>query len=386
MKNLFAIIAFAAVLGVALSAIAVDLDRDGIADIIIPSTSVSTIREPGFGWRDDWAVRPGWNGVHDWNNDGVIDWRDDFVVGGARPWSGDYVKADWNRDGVIDAADGWRRLDDSWATGSWDQSYRGEGWRPETVSVREVPTGFQQDTTWDTVDGPWDTFGWGGAHVADWNRDGVIDWKDDLAWRGGVTTNVVADWNRDGVIDRRDGFGWGGVTTNVVADWNRDGVIDRRDGFGVRGVSTNVVADWNRAGFGWGGVTTNVVADWNRDGVIDRRDGFGVRGVSTNVVADWNRDGVIDRRDGFGYGGAVVADWNRDGVIDRRDGFGVRGGLSNVAVGGSEFVSVREVASPGVATTFGGSGISTLGSSGFVGAPTVRGNGSRQSVASVLRR
>jgi len=293
MKNLFAIIAFAAVLGVALSAIAVDLDRDGIADIIIPSTSVSTIREPGFGWRDDWAVRPGWNGVHDWNNDGVIDWRDDFVVGGARPWSGDYVKADWNRDGVIDAADGWRRLDDSWATGSWDQSYRGEGWRPETVSVREVPTGFQQDTTWDTVDGPWDTFGWGGAHVADWNRDGVIDWKDDLAWRGGVTTNVVADWNRDGVIDRRDGFG---------------------------------------------------------------------------------------------YGGAVVADWNRDGVIDRRDGFGVRGGLSNVAVGGSEFVSVREVASPGVATTFGGSGISTLGSSGFVGAPTVRGNGSRQSVASVLRR
>jgi len=343
MKNLFAIIAFAAVLGVALSAIAVDLDRDGIADIIIPSTSVSTIREPGFGWRDDWAVRPGWNGVHDWNNDGVIDWRDDFVVGGARPWSGDYVKADWNRDGVIDAADGWRRLDDSWATGSWDQSYRGEGWRPETVSVREVPTGFQQDTTWDTVDGPWDTFGWGGAHVADWNRDGVIDWKDDLAWRGGVTTNVVADWNRDGVIDRRDGFGWGGVTTNVVADWNRDGVIDRRDGFGVRG-------------------------------------------VSTNVVADWNRDGVIDRRDGFGYGGAVVADWNRDGVIDRRDGFGVRGGLSNVAVGGSEFVSVREVASPGVATTFGGSGISTLGSSGFVGAPTVRGNGSRQSVASVLRR
>jgi len=90
----------------------------------------------------------------------------------------------WNRDGVVDWQDGWRRLDDSWAVGTWDSAYRGEGWRPETVSVREVPSGFYEDTTWTNVEGPWDSFGWGGAVVADWNRDGVIDWKDDLAWRG----------------------------------------------------------------------------------------------------------------------------------------------------------------------------------------------------------
>ena len=214
-------LAFATILGVALSAVAVDLDRDGIADVILPTTSVATVVEPAFGWRDEWAVRPGWRGAHDWNGDGIIDWRDDFIVGGVRPWSGDYIRADWNGDGVIDWQDGWRRLDTTWATGAWDPTWRGEGWRPETVSVREVPAGFYQDTEWSTFDGPWDTFGWGGAVVADWNRDGVIDWRDDLAWRTPVVSApvvsapvvsapVAVDWNRDGVIDWRDG--WGGPT------------------------------------------------------------------------------------------------------------------------------------------------------------------------------
>eukprot|EP00343_Euplotes_focardii_P007879 CAMPEP_0205820082 /NCGR_PEP_ID=MMETSP0206-20130828/2672_1 /ASSEMBLY_ACC=CAM_ASM_000279 /TAXON_ID=36767 /ORGANISM="Euplotes focardii, Strain TN1" /LENGTH=282 /DNA_ID=CAMNT_0053114443 /DNA_START=17 /DNA_END=865 /DNA_ORIENTATION=+ len=185
MKNLLILsVALAAILGITLSAVAIDLDRDGIADLILPSSSVTTIVEPGFGWRDEWAVRPGRQGVHDWNNDGVIDWKDDFIVGGVQPWSGDYIRADWNRDGVIDSQDGWRRLDNTWATGTWDPTYRGEGWRPETVSVREVSAGLHQDTDWQSVDGPWDSFGWGGAVVADWNRDGVIDYKDDLAWRG----------------------------------------------------------------------------------------------------------------------------------------------------------------------------------------------------------
>ena len=134
-------------------------------------------------WRDDWAVRPGWNGAYDWNGDGIIDWRDDFTTFGAAPWAGDYIRADWNRDGVIDWQDGWRHLDNTWATGSWDPTWRGEGWRPETVSVREVPAGTYADTEWRTVDGPWDTFGWGGA-AFDWNRDGVVDWRDEVAWRG----------------------------------------------------------------------------------------------------------------------------------------------------------------------------------------------------------
>ena len=194
MKNLFILsITLAALLGIALSAIAIDLDNDGIADIILPGSAISTVVQPGFGWRDDWAVRPGWRGAHDWNGDGIIDWKDDFMVAGARPWSGDYVRADWNRDGVIDWQDGFRRLDDSWAVGSWDPTWRGDGWKPETVSVREVPAGLYDDTNWETVSGPWEAFGWGGAIVGDWNRDGVIDWKDDLAWKTGFETISVRE-------------------------------------------------------------------------------------------------------------------------------------------------------------------------------------------------
>ena len=191
MKNL---LAFAAIVGIALAAVAVDLDNDGRADIIVPTTSVATVIEPAISVRDNWAVRDGWRGAYDWNGDGVIDWRDDFLVGGVTPWHGDYVRADWNRDGVIDGRDGWRRFGETWATGSWDPTWRGEGWRPETVSVREVPAGVYTDSDWNTVEGPWETFGWGGSFVADWNRDGVIDWKDDLAWRGGFRGAVVEEF------------------------------------------------------------------------------------------------------------------------------------------------------------------------------------------------
>lgn len=145
-------------------------------------------------WRDDWTVRSGSRGAHDWNGDGIIDWQDDVINYGPTEWSGDYVRADWNRDGVVDWQDGWRKLDDTWASGSWDPNWRGEGWRPESVSVREVPAGTYTDTEWKNVDGPWDTQGWGvqsyavpvsGTRVGarqtfglDLNGDGVVDWRD----------------------------------------------------------------------------------------------------------------------------------------------------------------------------------------------------------------
>jgi hypothetical protein len=172
------------------AAVLLDLDNDGRADAVLLDRPalVDWNRDGVFDWRDDWAVRPGWRGAWDWNGDGIIDWRDDWAANGARPWNGDWIRADWNRDGVLDWQDGWRQLDNYWAGGSWDPAWRGEGWRPETVSVREVPAyGNWQDTDWRSVEGPWDTFGWGGSWVADWNRDGVIDWKDDWAWREGLT-------------------------------------------------------------------------------------------------------------------------------------------------------------------------------------------------------
>lgn len=170
-----------------------------------PRVLSAPVVEP-LSWRDDWAVRPGFQGAYDWTGDGIIDWRDDFTTFGAAPWAGDYLRADWNRDGVVDWQDGWRKLDNTWATGSWDPTWRGEGWRPETVSVREVPAGTYADTEWRSVDGPWDTFGWGGA-AFDWNRDGVADWRDERAWRGEPVVGVYDDF-------RLGGFG--GVRERVV--------------------------------------------------------------------------------------------------------------------------------------------------------------------------
>jgi hypothetical protein len=178
-----------ALAAIALADVLVDTDRDGIADYRV-ATRPETVavradwnRDGVIDWQDEWVVRPGWRGAYDWNGDGIIDWRDDWHVAGARPWTGDWVRADWNRDGVLDWQDGWRRLDNSWAAGSWDPLWRGEGWRPETVSVREIPSGTYPDTEWRTVEGPWDTWGWGGSWVGDWNGDGIVDWRDDWAWR-----------------------------------------------------------------------------------------------------------------------------------------------------------------------------------------------------------
>jgi hypothetical protein len=195
-------------------------------------------------WRDDWAVRSGSRGAHDWNGDGVIDWRDDRINYGPTAWSGDYVRADWNRDGVVDWQDGWRKLDDTWASGSWDPNWRGEGWRPESVSVREVPAGTYTDTEWRNVDGPWDTQGWGGqsygvqSYGVDWNRDGVVDFRDSgvvttgsrvpvSGTRVGAVQSFGVDLNRDGVVDWRDG---GAFTTGsrVPVSGSRVGGVSSR--------------------------------------------------------------------------------------------------------------------------------------------------------------
>jgi hypothetical protein len=178
--------------------------------------AVSVASQPS--WRDDWAVRSGARGAYDWNNDGVIDWRDDRLNFGATPWAGDYVRADWNRDGVVDFQDGWRKLDNTWASGSWDPTWRGEGWRPESVSVREVPAGSYADTEWRNVDGPWDTQGWGGnfganSYGVDWNRDGVVDWRDN-----GAFTTGYSGYNGLG------GYGVGSRVGGVSSGFRQGGV------------------------------------------------------------------------------------------------------------------------------------------------------------------
>lgn len=161
-----------------------DWNNDGIIDWRDPWVTEATVVRPQV-YHDDWVVRDGWRGVGDWNGDGIVDWRDDWYVGGAQPWNGDWVRADWNRDGVIDWQDGWRRTND-FAVDAWDPTWRGNGWRGETVSVREVPAGTYNDTEWRGVEGPWTTHGWGGAWLGDWNGDGVVDWKDDWEWKNGV--------------------------------------------------------------------------------------------------------------------------------------------------------------------------------------------------------
>ena len=154
------------------TAVRADWNRDGVLD-----------------WQDEWVVRPGWRGAYDWNGDGIIDWRDDWHTAGARPWTGDWLRADWNRDGALDWRDGWSALDGTWATGAWDPLWNGAGWRPEGVVVGGAP-----------VVGTW---GWN-----DWNRDGIVDWRDGWrgdAWRGDLGWN---GWRGDGW---RGDWGWEGA-------------------------------------------------------------------------------------------------------------------------------------------------------------------------------
>lgn len=208
------------------SAAAYDLDGDGIADAWSTGRwkadwngdGIIDHRDPWVtggarpvAWHDDWVVRDGWNGAWDRNGDGIIDWRDDWWTGSAQPWEGSWVRADWNRDGVIDWQDGWRRAGNDWVVDGWDSNWVGNGWHPETVSVREVPAGGYRDTEWRSVEGPWDTWGWGGARLGDWNGDGWIDSRDDWAWRDGFR----GDWNRDGVIDWKDRVGRGSQGVRV---------------------------------------------------------------------------------------------------------------------------------------------------------------------------
>jgi hypothetical protein len=233
-------------------------------------------------WRDDWAVRSGSRGAHDWNGDGVIDWRDDRINYGPTAWSGDYVRADWNRDGVVDWQDGWRKLDDTWASGSWDPNWRGEGWRPESVSVREVPAGTYTDTEWRNVDGPWDTQGWGGqsygvqSYGVDWNRDGVVDFRD---------SGVVTTGSRVPVSGTRVG-----AVQSYGVDWNRDGVVDFRDS-GVVTTGNRVPVSGPR-----GGAVQSFGVDLNRDGVVDWRDGGAFTTGSRVPVSGSRVGGVSSRR------------------------------------------------------------------------------------------
>jgi hypothetical protein len=214
---------------------AVELGARTVAAPLAAARAVPVISTPS--WRDDWAVRSGPRGAHDWNNDGVIDWRDDRLNFGATPWAGDYVRADWNRDGVVDWQDGWRKLDNTWASGSWDPTWRGEGWRPESVSVREVPSGNYADTEWRNVDGPWDTQGWGGqsygvpvqSYGVDWNRDGVVDWRDGGAFTTGNRVQglgVYDDFRTSGYGGLGYGVGSrvGGVSSGRVSSALRPGV------------------------------------------------------------------------------------------------------------------------------------------------------------------
>lgn len=135
----------------------------------------------------------------------------------------------------------------------------------------------------------------------DWNRDGVIDWRDDFylsgerPWTGDW---LRADWNRDGVIDYSDGWRrfdntWGVAPVNGVLpanSWRAEGAV-------VREVpATGFVDDWRHIDGPWG------VPEW----------GYGLSGWDTfngyNGLNGWNTHPAV-------YGGeAFVDDWAwRDG-------------------------------------------------------------------------
>jgi hypothetical protein len=125
-----------------------------------------------------------WSG--DFNGDGIVDWRDDFGLGGVRQRSGDFVRADWNGDGIIDANDGWRSL---------DTTYRGDSWRGDGL----VGDAWRGDT-------------WRGDS---WRGDGLVGdaWRGD-SWRG---DGLYGDsWRGDGLV----GDSWRGDSWRGDLGWN----------------------------------------------------------------------------------------------------------------------------------------------------------------------
>ncbi|CAI2381051.1 unnamed protein product [Moneuplotes crassus] len=159
--------------------------------------------EPRWGgWGSQWGVADDWRLTHDWNRDGIIDWRDDYYLHGERPWAGDWLRADWNRDGALDWRDGWRRWDNTWGVGAVEGVLPAGAWRADGAVVREIPaTGFVDD--WRHIDGPWGVNEWGrGLPGWDnwnagwngwngWNGAAVDDWAWRDGWRGDLGPRVV---------------------------------------------------------------------------------------------------------------------------------------------------------------------------------------------------
>mmetsp|Transcript_19646 Transcript_19646/g.17371 ORF Transcript_19646/g.17371 Transcript_19646/m.17371 type:complete len:284 (+) Transcript_19646:2-853(+) len=235
----------ATLLSVSLAAYAVDVDRDGIIDYVVPSGR-SVVAEPI--WGNNFGVRDDWRSYNDWNGDGIIDWKDDWYASGERPWSGSWAQADWNRDGVIDSRDGWRRLDSTWAAPIVDNVLPYGTWNPQGAVRRDIPiTGIAEDLRY--TEGPWNSAGWG-AGWNGWNgRTGA--WPagevvvDDFAYRGAVPA-----WRGDAIYDdfsyRNAAPAWRGQAgyndfayRGAAPAWREEAVYDDwafRDG--LRG-------DWN---------------------------------------------------------------------------------------------------------------------------------------------
>ncbi|CAI2377623.1 unnamed protein product [Moneuplotes crassus] len=182
--------------------------------------------DPAWTWGNEWGVADDWRLTHDWNRDGVIDWRDDFWLGGERPWDGNWMRADWNRDGALDWRDGWRRWDNGWGVAAVDGVLPAGAWRADGAVVREVPAaGFVDD--WRHIDGPWGVPEWG------YGLDGWDNWHN--------------GWN---------GYGWNGWETPVVGGWEAP-VVEGWRAPAVEGWRAPVVEGWGAP----------VVDDWAwRDG------------------------------------------------------------------------------------------------------------------------
>ena len=186
--------------------------------------------------------------------------------------------------------------------------------------------------------------GWGVADdwrlTNDWNRDGVIDWRDDF-WLSGerpwTGDWARADWNRDGIIDWQDGWRrlddtWTVGAVNGVLPagaWKAEGSVVREvPATGIYDEWRGIDGPWTTPGWGAGWEGYNGWNGWNdgwATGVNGWNNGWngwnnGWNGVAPRtevVVDDWALRGAAPAWRGdvayndWAWRDGLVGDWDR---------------------------------------------------------------------------
>eukprot|EP00345_Euplotes_harpa_P018077 CAMPEP_0168340042 /NCGR_PEP_ID=MMETSP0213-20121227/13830_1 /TAXON_ID=151035 /ORGANISM="Euplotes harpa, Strain FSP1.4" /LENGTH=195 /DNA_ID=CAMNT_0008346207 /DNA_START=46 /DNA_END=633 /DNA_ORIENTATION=+ len=175
-------------------------------------------------------------------------------------------RADWNRDGVIDWQDGWRTDWNGDGFLGWGEGFPGGysyGWS------EEYPVGYGWGEGYPVGYGQ----GWNaGAWPVDWNRDGIVDWRDNWVGTQPISAPVTTYATAAPVVrNAAPAVSYAAPAINYAA---APRVATTQ--YATAAPARATVAAPRVAGAYPAAQGTLVRGDWNRDGVIDGRDGWRV--------------------------------------------------------------------------------------------------------------